>query len=310
MNSAPFEFKPLTVRAAMDKSVIALGSFDGLHLGHKAIIDTAYNLAECLNASLCVFSFALPPASYANPERRIALSNANERLCRFGAMGADLAIFADFSAIKDMSPEDFVEKMLVGRFNAIATVCGFNFCFGKDRQGTPETLKRYFGENAVCVDAVMHGGAPISSSRIRALIEDGRVDEAAEMLGAPYSITLPVSTGRGDGRKLGFPTLNQVPSENRLIPKFGVYATRTILPDGKKVNSITDCGTAPTLDSRGQVRVETHLLDTSESLYGKNVKVEFLRYLRGEKVFPNADELVGQVSADIEAARAVFAENN
>lgn len=309
MNALPFEFKPLTVRAAMDKAVIALGSFDGLHLGHKAIIDTAYNLAERLNASLCVFSFALPPASYANPQRRISLNNTDERLCRFGAMGADLAIFADFSAIKDMTPDDFIQKMLVGRFNAIATVCGFNFCFGKDRQGTPETLKQYFGENAVCVDAVMHGGAPISSSRIRALIEDGRVDEAAEMLGAPYSITLPVSTGRGDGRKLGFPTLNQIPSESRLIPKFGVYATRTVLPDGKKVLSITDCGTAPTLDSRGQVRVETHLLDTSANLYGKNVKVEFLRYLRGEQVFPNADALVRQVSADIEAARAVFTEN-
>ena len=309
MNAVPFEFKPLTVRAAMDKAVIALGSFDGLHLGHKAIIDTAYDLAERLNASLCVFSFALPPASYANPQRRISLSNTDERLCRFGAMGADLAIFADFSAIKDMTPDDFIKKILVGRFNAIATVCGFNFCFGKDRQGTPETLKKYFGENAVCVDAVMHGGAPISSSRIRALIEDGRVDEAAEMLGAPYSITLPVSAGRGDGRKLGFPTLNQIPSESRLIPKFGVYATRTVLPDGKKVLSITDCGTAPTLDSRGQVRVETHLLDTSENLYGKNVKVEFLRYLRGEQVFPNADALVRQVSADIEAARAVFTEN-
>lgn len=310
MKSAPFEFKPLTVRAAMDKAVIALGSFDGLHLGHKAIIDTAYDLAEQLNASLCVFSFATPPVSHANPHRRILLSDKSERLYRFGAMGADLAIFADFSEIKDMSPEDFIEKMLIGRFNAIATVCGFNFCFGKDRSGTPEVLKRYFGENAVCVDAVMHGDAPISSSRIRALIENGNVEQAAEMLGSPYSIALPVSEGRGDGRKLGFPTLNQFPPENRLVPKFGVYATRTHLPDGRKVLSVTDCGTAPTLDSRQMVRVETHMIDTSANLYGKTVKVEFLRYLRGEMVFPSVDALTRQVNEDIEAARAVFAENN
>lgn len=310
MKAFPFELKPLTVRAAMDKAVIALGSFDGLHLGHKAIIDTAYDLAERLNASLCVFAFATPPVSHANPQRRILLSDKSERLYRFGTMGADLVIFADFSEIKDMSPEDFIEKILVGRFNAIATVCGFNFCFGKDRRGTPETLTRYFGENAVCVDAVMHGDAPISSSRIRALLEDGNVEEAAEMLGSPFSIALPVSEGRGDGRKLGFPTLNQIPPDNRLMPKFGVYATRTCLPDGRKVLSVTDCGTAPTLDSRKVVRVETHMLDTSADLYGKNVKVEFLRYLRGEMVFPNAEALTHQVNSDIEAARAVFTENN
>ncbi len=307
MNSIPFELKPLTVRAAMDKTVVALGSFDGFHLGHRAIISTAYGLAEKLNASLCVFSFALPPASFAQPNARILLSETNERLCGFGATGADLAVFADFPAVKDMSAQDFIEKVLIGQFKAIATVCGFNFCFGKDRRGTSALLKQYFNENAVCVDAVMHDNAPISSTRIRNLLLDGCVEEAAEMLGSPYSVTLPVSAGRGDGRKLGFPTLNQIPPKNKLIPKNGVYATRTTLPDGRKIPSVSDCGTAPTLDSSGELRVETHMLDTSASLYGKTVKVEFLRRLRDEMVFPSADDLIKQVNADVEAARAIFA---
>lgn len=306
MNRPLYELKPLTVRAAMDRTVVALGSFDGIHLGHKAILDTAYALAERLNASLCVFSFDVPPALYGEPQKRILLSNADEKLYRFGAMGADLAVFADFSAIKDMSAEHFIENVLIKRFNAIATVCGFNFHFGKERLGTPELLARYFADNAVCVDAVIHGDAPISSSRIRALLENGFVDEAAKMLGAPYSVTLPVSRGRGDGKKLGFPTLNQLPSKNRLIPKNGVYATQTTLPSGRIVPSVSDCGTAPTLDTSDTVRIETHLLDTNEDLYGKIVKIEFLHRLRDEVTFPNTASLIAQVNSDISAVREIF----
>lgn len=309
MNRPPFELKPLTVRAAMDRTVVALGSFDGLHLGHKAIIRTAYGLAEHLNASLCIFSFDPPPALHAAPQKRILLSDTNEKLNRFAAMGADLVVFADFSAIKDTSAEQFVENILIKRFNAIATVCGFNFRFGKDRLGTPEVLARYFADNAVCVDAVIHADAPISSSRIRNLLENGSVDEAAKMLGSPYSVALPVSKGRGDGKKLGFPTLNQLPPENRLIPKNGVYATQTTLPNGRTVPSVSDCGTAPTLDKRGTVRIETHLLDTSEELYGKTVKVEFLHRLRDEIAFPDADALIAQVNSDISAVREIFEKN-
>lgn len=306
MTDSPFELKPLTVRAAMGRSVVALGSFDGMHRGHGAIIEAARELAERLTASLCVFSFSLPPASYAQPQKRILLSDTNERLHRFGALGADLVIFADFEELRDMSAEDFVKNVLIGRLGAAATVCGFNFCFGKDRGGSPALLARHFGENAVCVNAVMHGGAPISSSRIRALLEKGEVEEASRLLGAPYSVTLPVLRGRGDGKRLGFPTLNQIPPQNRLMPKFGVYATRTTLPDGRHVPSVSDCGVAPTLDASGVARIETHLLDTSSELYGRSVKVEFLARLRDEAVFPDADALARQIDEDISCARAIF----
>lgn len=308
MTSLPIDVRQLSDRASIPKTVVALGCFDGVHLGHRAIISAAATLARRLGAALCVFSFTAPPASYSSNGARILLSDTEERLALFRELGADIAAFADFPTFKDVTAEDFIRCVLIDQCHAVGSVCGFNFRFGKGRGGSPELLSQCFGENALSIDAVMHEGTPISSSRIRSLISDGDIESAALMLGRCYSVALPILKGRGDGKKLGFPTVNQYPPEDRVIPSFGVYATRTTLQDGSTVASVSDVGIAPTIDKSGVPRIETHLIDTCAELYGETVQVEFVKRLRGEMKFPSLDELIKQVNCDIDTARELLAQ--
>ncbi len=286
--------------------VLALGSFDGFHLGHRAVIDAAVALAKELNAEPAVFCFDIPPACYAPGSTVKILGDKNERKELFAARGISSLFVAGFEELRGLDARDFITEILMKECSAVGVVCGFNFAFGKNRAGTPLLLRDYFRDRVITLDPIYNGELPVSSSRIRTAITEGDVELAASMLGRRYSITCEVSEGRKDGRKLGFPTINQHPDEKRAIPAHGVYVTKTILPDGQAFSSVTDVGLAPTLDQSGRVRLETHLLDTFIEASPSSAKIEFIERIRGEFVFNSVDELKAQISSDVEYAKNYF----
>lgn len=286
--------------------VLALGSFDGFHLGHRAVIDAAVSLAHEINAEPAVFCFDVPPAFFAPGSDLKILGDPCERKKLFADRGISSLFVADFSKLRGLDARDFITEILMGECNAVGVVCGFNFAFGKNRAGTPSLLRDYFKNRIITLDPIYHGGLPVSSSRIRAALAEGDVRAATSMLGRAYTIDCEVSEGRHDGRKLGFPTLNQHPAPRKAIPGFGVYVTRTYLENGQAFPSVTDVGLAPTLDNSGRVRLETHLLDTVIEDTPKKIRVEFLERIRGEFKFENVAALTAQISSDSEFARSYF----
>lgn len=290
--------------------VLALGSFDGFHLGHRAVIDAAVSLATALNAEPAVFCFDIPPACFAPGSDVKVLGDSEERKELFAARGISSLFVAGFSELRGLDARDFISEILVKECGAVGVVCGFNFAFGKNRAGTPLLLRDYFEDRIITLDPIFHSDKPVSSSRIRAALKEGNIQLANSMLGRNYSIRCEVSEGRHDGRKLGFPTLNQYPSSLKSVPAFGVYVTRTTLDDGRIFNSVTDIGHAPTLDSSGRLRIETHLLDVTLRNSPSFIKVEFLERLRGEITFNGIEALKNQISLDAENARNYFKNKN
>ena len=283
-----------------------MGSFDGFHLGHRAVIDAAVSLAKELGAEPAVFCFDVPPACFAPGSDVKVLGDKEDRKELFAARGISSLFVAEFSELRGLDARDFITEILIGECGAIGVVCGFNFAFGKNRAGTPLLLRDYFKDRIITLDPIYFGEHPVSSSRIRAAIKEGDVVLAHRMLGRPYSIKEKVSEGRHDGRKLGFPTLNQFPSEIRSTPAFGVYVTRATLDDGTVYDSVSDVGLAPTLDSSGRVRIETHVLDTVLQETPASIRVEFLERIRGEQVFAGIDELKARIALDVEYAGYYF----
>jgi riboflavin kinase/FMN adenylyltransferase len=286
--------------------VLALGSFDGFHLGHRAVIDAAVSLAKELDAEPAVFCFDVPPACCILGSKVKILGDKHDRSELFTARGICSLFVAGFDELRGLDARDFITEILMKECGAIGVVCGFNFAFGKNRAGTPLLLRDYFKDRVITLDPIFHGELPVSSSRIRAAIADGNIQLAASMLGRNYTISCAISEGRKDGRKLGFPTINQHPAQERAIPSHGVYVTRTILDNGQVFASVTDVGLAPTLDHSGKVRLETHLLDTYIDYSPSSAKIEFIEKIRGEFTFNNIDELKTQIAQDVEYARNYF----
>lgn len=284
--------------------VLALGSFDGLHIGHRAVVNAAVSLAKELGAEPAAFCFDVPPAFYAPGSDLKLLGDRDERPALFAELGISSLFVAEFSELRGLDARDFITDILIGKCGARGVVCGFNFAFGKNRAGTPQLLRDYFKERVITLDPIFFADQPVSSSRIRASLKDGDIASASAMLGRYYSITHEISEGRHDGRKLGFPTLNQHPLPERAIPAFGVYVTRTTLDDGRVFPSVTDIGLAPTLDASGRVRLETHLLNTVLERTPTKIKVEFIERIRGEFKFDSIEALTAQIAKD-----SLFAEN-
>ena len=286
--------------------VLALGSFDGFHLGHRAVIDAAVSLSKELNAEPAVFCFDVPPACCIPGSTVKILGDKNERKELFAARGICSLFVAGFEELRGLDARDFITEILMKECGAIGVVCGFNFAFGKNRAGTPILLRDYFKDRVITLDPIYHGELPVSSSRIRAAVGEGDIALATSMLGRYYAIDCEVSEGRKDGRKLGFPTINQHPSDIRAIPSHGVYVTRTILNNGQAFASVTDVGLAPTLDQSGRVRLETHLLDTYIDYSPESARIEFIERIRGEFTFKSIDELKDRIAKDVEYARNYF----
>lgn len=290
--------------------IVALGTFDGLHIGHTAILRETVRLAEREGLIPAVFRVMYPLGCTVGGKHGTFLLSDADTLTGMAGLGIRAAYISSLATLRTVTAEDFIRDVLIGRLGAAGVVCGFNFSFGKDRTGTFGQLQSFFGDRAVCVPAVTRDGVPVSSRRILGLIAEGRVEEIPPLLGRYYSVCRDVVPGRQDGRKLGFPTANQPFTRYHALPPYGVYVTVSRTDDGREWQSVTDVGTAPTLDHRCVPRLETHLLDAEPEtdLYGSFLTVEFRKRLREERHFSDISALTAQIAEDIRAARRYFSE--
>lgn len=289
-----------------DPACIALGRFDGVHIGHTAVIRRAASFrASGLTAVVAAFSpFAASSGSLPGSPRIITDSLRNRA---FADCGAEILIRLDFEEIRSLSPEEFVRDVLRDRLHAKAVCCGFNYRFGKNRHGTADLLQALatrYGMEVSVVAPVLYEGEAVSSSRIRQCIADGDMESARAMLSRPFSYDFPVSSGDRRGRLLGAPTINQIFSPDFIRPKFGVYASRAYV-DGQYHAAVTNFGVRPTIGT-DTVLSETCIMDYQGDLYGQPVEVGLIRFLRKEVRFQTLDELSRQIHEDAQTSREVY----
>ena len=287
---------------------LALGVFDGVHLGHQAVIAAARQRAGALGGSCGVVTFDPHPIRVLAPERapRQLLASLEHKARLLGRLDMAFLLALEFNrALAEMSAEEFLQ-WLVGETNIATLAVGEDWRFGKDRVGDVALLRKAGvarGFEVVSVAPVMHDGERISSTRIRQTIRDGAMNRAAEMLGRSYSVEGRVAEGRQLGRTLGFPTANVVLGEEQLPPD-GVWAVRGFLEE-QSWNGVANLGNRPTVDGANHT-LEVHLFDYSGDLYGTLLEVEFVHHLRDERKFASLDELRAQISVDSEMARRFF----
>ncbi|MDT4897507.1 MAG: riboflavin kinase / adenylyltransferase [Acidobacteriota bacterium] len=292
-------------------TVLTLGVFDGLHLGHQLIMRTVVERARALQAVPTVITFDPHPRAVLHPESAPPLLQTfDQKIEAFGVLGIEQAIVVRFTrSFAEIEAEDFLRDVVRDRLHAAEVYLGRGFAFGRNREGNIELLRRVserLGFRAEEVPEVRLHGQRISSSRIRELLAEGRVNLARRMLGRPYGVEGRVVRGMERGRTLGFPTANLRP-QNRVIPRGGVYITATLI-EGAWRRSITNIGTRPTFEGDGALEpsVETYVMNWTGDLYGDVVRVRFLDRLRDEQKFASIDELKKQIARDRDRASVYF----
>lgn len=300
------------VPPALKGSVLAIGNFDGVHRGHQAVLRTAKELAESAGAPTGVMAFEPHPRQFFQPDKPLfRLTSLPVKLELFEAMGLDLAVVLPFDAqLASLMAEEFVRKVLVGGLGIRHAVIGYDFHFGKGRQGTPQVLfalgQRY-GFGVSVVEPVGEGGAAFSSSMVRNCLRAGDPHQAAEILGYWWRISGTVVGGAKRGTGLGYPTAN-VEAVGSLELKHGTYAVRVALSNGEKhIHGAAYFGTRPTFES-GPPAFEVFLFDFDGDLYDQVIEVEIIAYLRGDAKFVSAQELKAQMQADCAEARKILNE--
>jgi len=292
-------------------TVVTVGTFDGVHRGHRAVLTEIVRRAGARGLASVLVTFDRHPLTVVRPEHAPApLTTPDEKKEILAQTGLDYVAFLRFTrALSRRSPEDFVRAYLIGRFRVRELVLGYDHGFGRDRSGDIGTLRRLGDDLGFAVDVVGEvrtDGHPISSTSIRRAVAEGRLEDAAEGLGRPYSIQAPVVHGQGRGRDLGFPTANlQPPGGAKLLPPTGIYAVRASLRTQIR-EGLVHLGPRPTFPG-SPPSLELYLLDFEGDLYGEPVRVEFLSRLREVLPFTSAAELVQQMHRDVEDARAYFA---
>lgn len=292
-------------------SVVAIGTFDGIHIGHQKVLRYAIEVAKQRGAVATALTFEPPPAKVLRPESApLRISTNQQRMDWFGAVGMGAAVVLPFTKeLAALSAEDFVREILVRQLNVRVVVVGDNFRFGHKHAGDVKFLREmgmHEGFEVVVHTPVLLDGEIVSSTLIRKLISAGDVRHAARLLGRPFELTGEVVSGTGTGRKFTFPTLNLSP-EQELLPARGVYITRTVLEgETSSHRSVTNVGVRPTFNG-SRLSVETHLLDYSGNFTPKRIEIRFWKRLRSEKKFGSAEELKEQIAKDIAAANKFFA---
>ena len=291
--------------------VIALGFFDGVHLGHAALLRLTRRRADELGIPAAVLTFDTHPDTlvYHQPVPLINTLEDRKYLME-EKFSMDEVILAHFDrAMMEMPWEAFVEDYLLGELGAKHVVCGHDFSFGYRGQGTPEKLRRLCAQRGVgvnVVDKVSLGGITVSSTHIRQLIRQGDMEAAAQMLGHRHFLSGEVLHGKELGRRLGFPTANLALPEGLIAPAYGVYATLVTLPDGSAHPAVTNVGVRPTVHDQLGRLVEAWILDCTAELYGEKIRVEFFTRLRGEKKFDSLEALREEVLRNAAETRAFF----
>ena len=286
---------------------VALGMFDGLHIGHRAVIGAVTQKARSTGGSACVFTFDLlrarPDSKRKSAGRLLSRTMWEKQLDRWGIAHA---LNVDFAQFRDLSPEAFVRQVLAETLRAEFVACGENFHFGRHGAGTAQQLQKLgaqYGINVHIAPMVYADGLPVSATRIRDCVLRGDMPTAQRLLGRRFAVDFTVVTGRRLGRVLNSPTINQPFPEGFLIPRFGVYATAAIV-DGQARIAVTNVGVKPTVGSDA-VLAETYILNYTGDLYGKAVQVEFLQFMRPEEKFSSLEALRAQIHRDCAAAAEI-----
>ena len=285
------------------KTAVALGMFDGVHLGHRAVFERAESFDEH-GAEAAVFTFDSESLGDKHGKSYRYVVPNSLKLDMIRQAGIKNICCADFSELRNYEAEEFVKVVLAGKMNAVKVVCGPDFRFGRGAAGNVDSLRKYgekYGFEVSTVDPVVVDGNVVSSSRIRELLSEGDVEKANALLGYSYKIKRSVEDGNHIGRTIDFPTINQSFGEGQLIPAYGVYATETYI-DGKRYSSVTNVGVKPTVEKNCKPLAETHIIGFSGDLYGREIEVGFKRFIRGEQKFASLDELKAQISEDIREA--------
>lgn len=289
-----------------EKTCIALGNFDGVHNGHRALIEHCIKYSKADKLKSCIYTFNEHTTHFLGNEKKL-ITTTDERIDIFRALGCDTVVLDDFESVKEMTPEEFCESIIVSRLNAKAVICGENYSFGKGGKGNVSLLTELLSERGIEIivqPSVDFNGRVLSSTLVREYIMNGNIELANKLISRPYSISGEVIHGKKLGRRLGYPTLNMTVPSCKVMPSYGVYASVTML-DGKLRTGITNIGKRPTVDSDtdSTITCETHLIDYYGDDYGKNVTVFLLKFLRDETRFKNIDELKEGICADCKSAR-------
>lgn len=289
--------------------VVALGTFDGVHRGHRALLLTAKQLADELNVPLRVCTFNRHPLEILRPDNPpVMLSTIPEKASQLFSAGVDETELIPFDrSVADLEPEQFLERMH-SMITVRGIVAGWNYSFGKNGRGNADLLREdgeKHGYKVIIVPpTTLEDGTVISSSLVRGSLQDGDMQKVSELLGYTYSLTGTVAQGKHQGHKLGFPTANIEPWKRKALPKFGVY-TGMLETDTEMLPAVVNIGIQPTIPS-GKVTVEAHILTESPELYGQKVRLSLLKMLRPEKRFDSVEELTRQIEQDREEALRLF----
>ena len=298
---------------SIKEKVIALGFFDGVHLGHAALLRRTVEAAAQRGVTPAVFTFDRPPKEVVTGVPCPLINSAEDRreLVR-RLYGIQEVIMVPFDREMMTTPWDkFVTDILVGRYHAVHLVAGHDHHFGHKNQGSPELLLEKCAELGLGCDiipAVTLDGVTVSSTHIRKLLEEGGVETARAFLGHPHVLTQTVGHGRRLGRTIGVPTANLVAPPHVLLPKRGVYAAKVTLPDGRAFGGVTNVGIRPTVNHGQDVTVEPWILDFDGDLYGQKLRVEFFRRLRDERKFESLEALKTQIQCDAVRTREAYPE--
>lgn len=283
-------------------SAVALGMFDGVHLGHAEVITRTVSYAAENNLACIVWNLRNAPLKGA-----FHIWSAEEKIDYIAkTFKPDYIASEDFENISHLSHENFVRDILIDKLNCAAAVSGGSFRYGHGRTGNFETLReqmQLFGRTAIAVDDIKIEDTTVSSSLIRKLLETGDMRSAGLLLGHPYSIYGKIVSGRGIGHQIGIPTINQHFEDKRIIPARGVYITRTVI-DGTEYKSVSNIGIRPTVDNNGAITLETHIINYggTEDLHEKYAKINFISFIRPEIKFNSVKDLIAQINSDVKTA--------
>ncbi len=290
-----------------EKTAAALGLFDGLHIGHREVVKRALAFSD-KGISPAVFTFETHTVTSKGDGGVDAILSRELKFEFLEKLGVRYVYSPDFNVIRDFSAKEFAEKVLKGKLNAAAAICGSDFRFGFGGKAGPDELKSLcepLGIEVVEVPPVKLGDEVVSSTRIRTYIRDGEIEKANALLGYEFQFLLPVVHGNELGRTINFPTINQRFSERQAVPRFGVYLSRTEI-DGKAWDSITNIGIKPTVGGEVSPLAETHIIGFSGDLYGKTARVSLRAFIRPEKKFSGLESLSTQIASDINKANELM----
>ena len=294
----------------LKNSTVAIGAFDGIHVGHQAIIRAAVEDANRNNRQSVVFTFDRRPATVIDPDRAAPyLTTPKQRIRLIQDLNPDNLVIARFDrSIFELSPDDFISQILKDKFNASAVVVGNGFFFGKNRSGDVDFLRQVQSRYAFSLNAlepVSVDGEMASSTRIRELLKQGDVKQAERFLGHSYLLAGTVVRGQQLGRTLGYPTANLDLTVRQLVPLDGIWAVKVTLDDGRSLCGACSIGNRPTVEGAGR-SIETFLFDFDEDIYGREMEIQFIQYLRPELKFVSLDALIVQMREDVIVARQIL----